>query len=68
MNEELRQNLCSGLAIEALYEKETGQGDFATCVIRGNGTVEIYPHCKVCVGVRGGICVRMWIFMKFPCG
>ncbi|SFW30635.1 hypothetical protein [Selenomonas ruminantium] len=47
MNEELRQNLCSGLAIEALYEKETGQGDFATCVIRGNGTVEIYPHCKV---------------------
>ena len=47
MNEKLRQNLCSGLAIEALYEKETGQGDFATRVLRGNGTVGMYPHCKV---------------------
>lgn len=47
MNADLQRTLCSGRPMEALYEVETGSGGFATRVIRGNGTVEMYPHCKV---------------------
>lgn len=47
MKNELKNMLCSGKRIDAVYEVDIACGGFATVVKRADGTEELYPNCKV---------------------